>query len=264
MSYEYFKYETREIEINEGHSEKLGLLTIDSPPMNALSAKVLTEMDKVIDDVQASGARVVILTGAGKAFVAGADISDMKNLEPGVVADFSRLGQRIFTKIERSDFISIAAVNGFALGGGLELALSCDFRIFSDKAQVGLPEVTLGLIPGFGGTQRLTREIGKGNANYLVLTGERIRAEESLRLGICQKIFPIDELMTGCEAIAKKILKNGPLSVNKAKHLVDYAATDSLDTGLEKEAQDFAYLFTTPEPREGLSAFLEKRPPRFS
>lgn len=264
MSYQFFEWKTKSIETYEGQGESIGILTIDIPPMNALSSAVLKELDGVLDMIESSKERLFILMGKGKAFVAGADISEMQDLDPKDARGFAQLGQSIFSRIENNEKISIAAVNGFALGGGLELALSCDIRIFSEKAQVGLPEVTLGLIPGFGGTQRLAREIGKGNANYLILSAERVKADEALRLGIAQKVVEPKSLLLTCESVAAQILKNGPNAIIKAKRLIDVSVHTPIKQGLEQEADQFSALFReTGEPKEGLSAFLEKRTPGF-
>ena len=193
----------------------------------------------------------------------GADISVMAKADEVAMKDFAALGHGVMSKLEKSKAVCIAAVNGFALGGGLETALACDIRIFSDQAQVGLPEVTLGIIPGFGGTQRLTKQIGAGHAKRLVLTGERIDAQTAYELGIAQKVTTADDLLAEATKVAQTIAKNGPAAIRVGKEVINAAISTDLDLGLSQEAAAFAKLFSTGEPKEGMTAFLEKRKAEF-
>ncbi|MCB1145835.1 MAG: enoyl-CoA hydratase/isomerase family protein [Leptospiraceae bacterium] len=264
MKFKFFNWQIKEVALKSGKSVKLGILTINAPNLNALSSLVLRELVEALEFIEKNKIRVFILTGEGKAFVAGADISEMANAGVDQAADYARLGQRVFSRIEKMNAVSIAAVNGFALGGGLELAMACDMRVFSDAAKVGLPEVTLGLMPGFGGTQRLSRLVGEGNAKYLTLTAARIDATEALRVGLAQKVVAAESLLGECESIATQILSAGPSGVASAKKLVHSSLDSDLDFGLESEAVAFSQLFSNGEAKEGISAFLEKRPADFS
>jgi len=259
----YFEYKIKEIELENKKTDKLGILKINKPPVNALSIDLLNEFSKILDDVFSSKVRAFIFTGEGKAFIAGADISEMQNMTSQEAKEFAKLGQGIYSKIENSDVISIAAVNGFAFGGGLEMALSFDIRIFSEKALVGLPEVTLGVLPGFGGTQRLSRTIKEGNAKYYILTGDPISADEAYRLGLAQKKVAPEDLMKEAEATAIKILSRGPNAIIACKQLIHSAIEDNLQDGLDKEADKFASLFNTSDAKIGTTAFLEKTKPLF-
>lgn len=207
--------------------------------------------------------RLFILTGSGKSFVAGADIARMKNFKAEEAYVFSNLGQSVFRKIEHSPLISIAGINGFALGGGLELALACDMRVLSEKAKVGLPEVSLGLIPGFGGTQRLGRLVGKGKAMEVVLSGEMYSAEDAYQMGIANALVSPEALMETCEKYAASILKRGPIATREAKNVINRGLDLSMEEGLYQEKVSFVALFQKEEAKEGLSAFLEKRAPNF-
>ncbi|MBE7412622.1 MAG: enoyl-CoA hydratase-related protein [Leptospiraceae bacterium] len=232
--------------------------------LNALNEELLSEIEENTKDLEKdSNIRVMILTGAGKAFVAGADIAKMKDFDSNGGHKFSDFGQRVFNSIQNSDLVSIAAINGFALGGGLELALSCDIRIASTNAKLGLPEVSLGLIPGFGGTQRLSRLVGLGKANELILTGDMITAEEALHFGLVNKLVSPEELLNSANSMAASILKKGTNAVKIAKRVTREGLDKTLPNGLELERIKFGELFETKETKEGLSAFLEKRKPNF-
>jgi enoyl-CoA hydratase len=208
----------------------------------------------------------VILTGAGeRAFAAGADIGELSTL-PNVIEahDFVRFGQRVTLQMERARFPIVAAVNGFALGGGCELAMACDIRIASESAKFGQPEVNLGLMPGYGGTQRTARLLGNGMAMYLCLTGEIIDAKEALRIGLVEKVVPASELLAEARRVATLIASKAPLAIAATKRTIEEGATLSLASGLELEALNFAALISTEDFKEGTSAFLEKRPAAFS
>jgi enoyl-CoA hydratase len=202
--------------------------------------------------------RVVIVTGAGKAFVAGADIAEMRELSPRQAQAFAGMGGALASAIEGSEKPWIAAVNGFALGGGCELAMACDFIYASDQAKFGQPEVKLGIIPGFGGTQRLARRVGIAKAKELCMTGDMIDAAEALRIGLCDAVWPAAELMAKTRDVAGRIAANGPLAVAEVKRLVQLGQSTTLDHALALEQQSFGLLFSTADQREGMSAFLAK------
>ncbi|HEX8407938.1 MAG TPA: enoyl-CoA hydratase-related protein [Thermoanaerobaculia bacterium] len=238
------------------------IITVDRPKvLNALNAQTVEEIGQAFaaarDD---DSVRVVILTGAGeKAFVAGADINELATMTPITGKETAERGQRTFLSIERFPKPVIAAVNGFALGGGCELALACHIRIASDKAQLGLPEVTLGIIPGYGGTQRMARLLGKGKALELILTGDRIKADEAERIGLVNKVVPADQLMTVAEEMARTIAKRGPLAVRCAIEAVMSGSEMPFAEGQFLEATLFGLLASTADMKEGMTAFLEKR-----
>lgn len=243
------------------------LLTIDRPQvLNALSEEVIDALDEKIDEFKSqTQARVLVVTGAGeKAFVAGADIAAMKELSPEGAQKFADKGQSVFTKLENLNVPVIAAVNGFALGGGFELALACDFVFASDNAKFGLPEVTLGLIPGFGGTQRLSRNLGLSYATYLTATGAMVSAQELKQRGFVIDVLAQAELLDTVLSLAAKIShKAGPKALASAKLAIHQGFDESLEKGLQIEAQMFAGLFSGAEAREGMTAFLEKRAAKF-
>ncbi|MCB1179346.1 MAG: enoyl-CoA hydratase/isomerase family protein [Leptospiraceae bacterium] len=232
--------------------------------LNALNTDILKEIKTCFEELEKdSSLRIVFVTGEGKAFVAGADIAAMKEYDSKKAEEFSKLGQSAFDTIDSSRLVSIALINGFALGGGMELALSCDMRIASESAKMGLPEVSLGLIPGFGGTQRLSRLIGVGRALEIILSGDMITAEDAYRIGIVNKISPPENLLETGEKLAKSILSRGPEAVSKAKEVVKKGVNLSLDNGQKLEKKEFSLLFDGAQSKEGLGAFLEKRKPNF-
>ena len=247
--------------------DRIATITINRPEkLNALDDLTLSELSAAIDEV-ASRKDVggAIVTGAGaKAFVAGADISQLATQGPLDGRTRAMVGQRIFSKFEQSPKPVIAAVNGFALGGGLELALACHIRIASDNAKLGLPEVKLGIGPGYGGTQRLPRLIGRGRALQLVLTAEMTDAAEAYRIGLVNKVVPAAELMAAAEAMLRQILANGPVAVALCIEAVNRGLDTTLEEGLVIEANHFGLLATTSDMREGMRAFLDKRPPAFT
>ena len=262
MSYESF--ETLKVAI-EG---AIATVTIDREPvLNALSSKVIAELTHLAGELEISEeVRVVILTGAGdKSFVAGADIAEMQDMTPVQAAAFAQMGGALGSAIEASEKAWIAAVNGFAFGGGCELALACDFIHASDRAKFGQPEVKLGVIPGFGGTQRLPRRVGVAKAKELCMTGEPIDAAEALRIGLADAVWPHAELLAKVRALADKITANGPLAVAEAKRLIHLGQSMPLDQALALEQRSFGLLFGTADQREGMSAFVAKpkRKPAF-
>jgi enoyl-CoA hydratase len=241
-------------------------VTINRPKaLNALNSHTVTELLEAATDLEVHpDVRVVILTGAGeKAFVAGADIAEMTEMRPREARNFAELGGALGDTIEGSSKPWIAAVNGFALGGGCELALACDFIYASKNASFGQPEVNLGVIPGFGGTQRMLRRIGIAKARELVYTGDRISAEDALRLGLVQAVFDPAELLAGARKTADKIAAKGPLAIAEAKRVMQTGQNMSLGDAVAAEASAFGSLFDTADQKEGMAAFIGKRPAKF-
>ena len=233
--------------------------------MNALNSKVLTELGKVVEEIENDEEIwVVLITGEGNAFVAGADIKEMVEKTPIDAREFTYLGTEIFKKIENLNKVVIACVNGFALGGGLELALSCDFIIASEKAKFGLPEVGLGIHPGFGGTQRLPRTIGKNKAKELIFTGDIISSKNAEKIGLANKVVPPQDLMKTGMKIAKKISSKGPVAIRLAKKVVNKGLETDLNTALSLEVESVSMCFGTVDKKEGMQAFIEKRKADFS
>ncbi len=247
-------------------SDRVATITVNRPEkLNALNAATIGELEMAIDECRTrEDIGAVILTGAGKGFIAGADISELANQSPIDAKSRALRGQRVFAKFERSPKPVIAAVNGFALGGGCELAMSCHFRLASEFAKFGQPEVKLGICPGYGGTQRLPRLVGKGRALQLLLTGEMIDAQEAYRIGLVNKVYPAAELLPAADAMLRQILANGPLAIAMCIEAVQHGLDAQLDDALTLEANHFAILAGTADMREGTSAFLAKRPPAFT
>lgn len=246
------------------HDGFVSTLTINRPDkLNALNRAVLEGVAAALDEVQKAGARCLIVTGAGKAFVAGADISAMQSMSPAEAQAFSELGHQVGNKMEAQPYPIIAAINGFALGGGCELALACDFAFASEKAKLGQPETKLGVIPGFGGTQRLLRRVGVAMARELVYTGKMIGAEEALRIGLVNAVFAPDALMTEARKCADAIATMGPVAIKEAKQLFIDGADRDLKEANQLEAEAFGRCFESPDQAEGMAAFLEKRPANF-
>lgn len=242
-------------------------ITVNRPDkLNALNRETLVELDVAFGQAAADDAvRVVVLTGSGsKAFVAGADISELASLTPVQARDFSQLGQRMMSRIEQLGKPVIAQIGGFALGGGLELAMSCHLRIASDSARLGLPEITLGLLPGFGGTQRLLRLAGRSAALELCLTGAQIDAARALALGIVTRVVPADTLEEQTHALADQLAAAAPRALRAILDAVLVGGETSLDAGLEFESLSFGVVSSTDDMREGTSAFLERRKATFS
>lgn len=246
--------------------ENIGVLTINRPQrMNAISNELTSELKKFLDEIENDDElRVLVITGAGdKAFVAGADINELVDRDALIGRRVSRQRQEIFSRIENLHVPAIAAINGYALGGGLELALACSIRVCSDKAQFGAPEVKLGIIPGDGGTQRLPRLVGLGRAMEMILTGDFIDAEEAYRIGLVNKIVPHEQLMEKAMELAKKIASRPPLAVRYAKETVNRSLEGSTVSGFALESFLHALSCTTEDKKEGVSAFLEKRKGKF-
>lgn len=256
MNYSILKYQ---------QESGIGILTISRPDsLNALNSLFFKELNDLIQTLQSTkNLKVLIITGEGKAFVAGADIAEMQRMKVKEGYNFSKAGQEAFSKLVNLEIPIIAAVNGFALGGGCELAMACDIRIASTEAKFGMPEVSLGLIPGYGGTQRLSRLVGLGDALYMVLTGQMIDASEALRIGLVQKVVEPNILLSQAKSIAAKIVENGPTAIKTAKKVIRKGYCIEIDRGFELEAESFSKMFENNGP-EGMSAFLEKRKPNWN
>jgi enoyl-CoA hydratase len=251
----------------DSSSSAIAVITLNRPEkLNALNAELLGELDAALAALASDpSVSCAIITGAGeKAFAAGADIGGMLELSTEQARAFSEMGHRICTRMEKAPFPVIGAINGFALGGGCEIALACDFLYASDKAKLGQPEVNLGIIPGFGGTQRLARRVGIGRARELCYTGDTVDAAEALRIGLVNAVVPHAELMTKVREVATKIAAKGRLAVAQCKRVLYTGADVPIDIANALETQSFAVLFGSADRREGMSAFLEKRTASFS
>jgi len=255
MEYKILKIET---------SDGVTVLTISRPAaLNALNSDFFIEFNLFLDNLSAQSTKVLVITGEGKAFVAGADIGEMSEMNPEQAYQFARKGQKAFEQLEKLEMPVIAAVNGYALGGGCELAMAADFRIASKNAKFGQPELNLGLIPGYAGTQRLSRLTGLGNALHMILTCDTITAEDAFRIGLVQKITEPENLMNDTLIMAKKIAANGSMAVKKAKQTIRKGIGMNFTDACEEEAVAFSKLFTNPATKEGMKAFLEKRKPNW-
>lgn len=255
-------YENILFEVQDG----VGVLTFNRPKsLNALNPKTLEEVADVIENAKNDqNIRVLLLTGAGeKAFVAGADITEFQKMNPLEALLFAERGQEIFFQLEALAIPVIAVVNGFALGGGCEMAMSCDFIYASANARFGQPEINLGIIPGFGGTQRLSRLVGRAKAKELCMTGEMIDANKARELGLVAKVFPADELLAESMKVAKALAVRGQVALRAIKQVVDRGYDVDLKSGCALEAQAFSVCFASQDAREGVAAFLEKRKPNF-
>lgn len=256
MDYRFLKY--------DNSREGIVTLTISSPAtLNALNSAILGELEHFIGELDTTRTRVLVITGEGKSFVAGADISEMASLGEAEGLEFGQFGSRVFKKIEDLEIPVIAAVNGFALGGGCELAMACDIRIASAKASFGQPEVNLGIIPGFSGTFRLAKIAGAAYAKELIYTGRRISAEEAARIGLVNKVVAPEELMDAAYALAEEILKSAPIAVKYAKMCINGNFGMNADGAIALENGYFAKCFATEDQKEGMAAFLGKRKPEF-
>jgi enoyl-CoA hydratase len=256
MAYQHLTIET---------SDRIATLTISRPDkLNALNDATIAELGAAFDEVRLSeDVAGIIITGAGRAFVAGADVAELASQDPVMAKARARGGQETFRRIETSPKPVVAAVNGFALGGGCELAMACHIRVASEKAKFGQPEVKLGLTPGYGGTQRLPRLVGKGRALELLLTGDMIDAAEAFRIGLVNRVVPATELMDAARTVLAQILENAPLAVALCLEAVDRGLGMALDDGVVLEANHFGMLAATEDMVEGTNAFLEKRKPDF-
>ena len=256
MEYQFLKFE---------HNEGITVLKISAPKsLNALNSTILKELDDFVGHLDAL-TRVLIITGDGeKSFVAGADISEMAHLNEPQGQEFGRLGAQVFRRIELLPIPVIAAVNGFALGGGCELAMACDIRIASSKAKFGQPEVGLGIIPGFSGTYRLPKLIGQGYAKEMIYTGKVIRADEALRIGLVNAVYEPEELMGKAMEMAAMMLKNAAIAIRLAKQSINEGYDLDADDAIALENKLFGQCFATKDQKEGMDAFLNKRPAAFT
>ena len=247
--------------INYEHDGMVAIITINRPEaLNALNSAVLDELNGCLDGIDTNVVRAVVLTGAGsKSFVAGADIGERSKLSPAEGEAFGKKGNDVFRKIETFPIPVIAAVNGFALGGGCEIAMSCDIRICSDNAMFGQPEVGLGITPGFGGTQRLARLVGAGMAKQLIYTARNIKADEALRIGLVNAVYPQEELLGVAKKMAGNIAQNAPIAVRACKKAINDGLDAKMDDAIVIEEKLFGSCFATHDQVEGMSAFLEKR-----
>ena len=257
MSFENLLYEVR---------DGVAFITINRPDkLNALNRATVTELDRAVADAGADAAvRAIVVTGSGpKAFVAGADIGELAQQTPIGGKDYSIFGQEVLSRLESLGKVVVAAVNGFALGGGCELALACNLRVASENARLGLPEVTLGIIPGFGGTQRLARLVGKGKALELILSGEMIDAREAHRIGLVNRVVPEGQAVAEAEKLARLIMTRGPVAVGMAIEAVNEGLEMPVEEGFFLEATLFGLVVTTEDFTEGTRAFMEKRKAAF-
>lgn len=245
----------------------MAIVTIDHRPVNALDRQTLQELEQVLDAAQTEPlVKVVIITGGGSlAFVAGADIKEVSQLgSVNEAKGMAALGQRVFLKVQRLGKPVIAAINGVCLGGGLELAMACHLRISGDRARFGQPEINLGIIPGWGGTQRLPRLIGKAKATEWILTGDVVMAQEAQRLGLVNQVVPQDQVLKAAKDLARKIASKGAVAMTQALRAIEEGLQGSLDEGLTREAEAFATVAASEDSKEGVKAFLEKRQPHFN
>tara|TARA_Y100001933_G_scaffold226531_1_gene240563 strand:- start:749 stop:1513 length:765 start_codon:yes stop_codon:yes gene_type:complete len=246
--------------------KSIGYLNIDRPEsLNAMNDEVLDEFISKINDLTSDPkVRVIIISGSGdKAFIAGADIKLMQQMNPKEALNFAEKGHRLTKLIEHSKKPIIAAINGYAFGGGTEIALACHLRLASEDAIFAQPEVKIGLVPGWGGTQRLPNIVGKGIANEMILTGRNVSAERAFEIGLVNKVIKKDNLISECEMVAKLIISNSPNAIAESISLINISSNEPTDAGLKIEVKKFSELFGSDETTEGLSAFIEKRPPKY-
>ena len=247
--------------------DRVALLTIDHPPVNSFNTQVVTELNEAVDQALADDeVKAIVITGGGtNAFVAGADIPEIQKMlaQPGGLKTASEQGQALFLKIEQAPKPVIAAINGYCLGGGLELAMACHMRICSDRARLGQPEINLGIIPGWGGTQRLPRLVGQGKAIELILTGDMLTAQEAYRLNLVNKVVPAGAVLKEARGLARKIVSKSKVPVAAALRAIAEGLQVTIGEGLAIEAEEFGRLADTADAHEGVNAFLEKRQPQF-
>ncbi len=245
--------------------DNIAILTIDRPEaLNALNSTVIGELEQAISEVENDASLgCLILTGAGRSFVAGADIGEQKPLDLAAGRKWGQRGSALLRRIEKLEIPTIAAVNGFALGGGCELALACDIILASEKAKFGQPEVGLGITPGFSGTQRLPRRVGVAKAKELIFSGKMIRADEAEKIGLANAVYAPEALMEGAMEMARSFTKNAPIAVKYSKACIDRGMQMDIDDGIAVENELFAMCFATADQKEGMTAFLEKRPAKF-
>lgn len=255
-------YETLKIEREKSTVQ----ITLNRPHrLNAFNDTLIEELSEVLDTIdQDTGVRCVIITGEGdRAFSTGADLMAFSKATPVTATEFSRIGQKLFSKIEALSKPVIAVINGYALGGGLELALACDFRIASEHAELGSPEINLGIIPGWGATQRLVRIIGLPSTKRLVMLGDRVKADEALKIGLVDKVVPYDKLKDETRALSQRICDGPPIALKYAKQAINFGSQVPLEVGLRMEASLMGLLFSTEDVKLGLEAFMSRRKPKF-
>lgn len=245
--------------------DNIALVTIDRPEaLNALNSTVIAELEQVVTELENDGTiRSMILTGEGRSFVAGADIGEQYPLDLDGGRRWGQRGSALFRRMEKLEFSTIAAVNGFALGGGCELAMSCDIILASEKAKFGQPEVGLGITPGFSGTQRLPRRVGVAKAKELIFSGRMVKADEAERIGLVNAVYAPEALLDGAMEMARSFAKNAPIAVKYAKACIDRGMQTDIDSGIACENELFAMCFATTDQKEGMGAFLEKRTAEF-
>ena len=245
--------------------DNIALVTIDRPEaLNALNSTVIADLEQVVTELENDGTvRAMILTGEGRSFVAGADIGEQYPLDLDGGRRWGQRGSALFRRMEKLEFPTIAAVNGFALGGGCELAMSCDIILASEKAKFGQPEVGLGITPGFSGTQRLPRRVGVAKAKELIFSGRMVKADEAGRIGLVNAVYAPEALLDGAMEMARSFAKNAPIAVKYAKACIDRGMQTDIDSGIACENELFAMCFATADQKEGMSAFLEKRTAEF-
>ena len=245
--------------------ENIGIVTIDRPEaLNALNSTVITELEQLVAEVEKDAELgALIITGAGRSFVAGADIGEQQPLDLEGGRKWGQRGSALFRRIEKLEIPTIAAVSGFALGGGCEIAMACDIILASEKARFGQPEVGLGITPGFSGTQRLPRRIGVARAKELIFSGRHVKADEALSMGLVNGVYPPEELLPKAIEMAKSFTKNAPIAVKYAKACIDRGMQMDIDDGIALENELFAMCFATEDQKEGMTAFMEKRPAVF-
>ncbi len=245
--------------------DNIALVTIDRPEaLNALNSTVIAELEQVVTELENDGTvRAMILTGEGRSFVAGADIGEQYPLDLDGGRRWGQRGSALFRRMEKLEFPTIAAVNGFALGGGCELAMSCDIILASEKAKFGQPEVGLGITPGFSGTQRLPRRVGIAKAKELIFSGRMVKADEAERIGLVNAVYAPEALLDGAMEMARSFAKNAPIAVKYAKACIDRGMQTDIDSGIACENELFAMCFATADQKEGMGAFLEKRTAEF-
>jgi len=248
--------------INVRNEQTTTWITLDRPDkLNAINATMLQELSEALDTTEKdTNARCVIITGKGeKAFSAGADITELRKLTQETAAELSRKGQQVFSQVETLSKPVVAAINGYALGGGLELALACDFRLASIDAELGSPEIKLGIIPAWGGTQRLAKIVGVAEAKQLIMLGDRVKAEEAVKMGLVDKVVPPNKLEAEAEALTQRLCEYPPTALKYAKHAINSGTQASFEYGLKKETEFFAQLFSTKETKEKIDAFISQR-----
>ena len=251
--------------IRDEKKDNIALVTIDRPEaLNALNSTVIAELEQVVTELENDGTiRAMILTGEGRSFVAGADIGEQYPLDLDGGRRWGQRGSALFRRMEKLEFPTIAAVNGFALGGGCELAMSCDIILASEKAKFGQPEVGLGITPGFSGTQRLPRRVGVAKAKELIFSGRMVKADEAERIGLVNAVYAPEALLDGAMEMARSFAKNAPIAVKYAKACIDRGMQTDIDSGIACENELFAMCFATADQKEGMGTFLEKRTAEF-